>query len=68
MENTENISAVLAQNISSLRVSCGMTQLELAEALNYSDKLVSKWERGDAAPNAETFRWNTSFTRTVPRS
>ena len=28
-----------------------MTQLQLAEKLNYSDKAVSKWEKGDCVPN-----------------
>lgn len=28
-----------------------MTQIELAERLNYSDKSVSKWERGESAPD-----------------
>ena len=30
-----------------------MTQAELAERLNYSDKSVSKWERGEALPDIE---------------
>jgi len=29
-----------------------MTQLELGEAISYSDKAVSKWERGEAVPDA----------------
>ena len=29
-----------------------MTQLELGQALSYSDKAVSKWERGEAIPDA----------------
>ena len=28
-----------------------MTQLELAEKINYSDKSVSKWERGESLPD-----------------
>jgi transcriptional regulator with XRE-family HTH domain len=31
-----------------------MTQLELAERLNYSDKAVSKWERGESVPDVVT--------------
>ena len=42
----ENIKAIVAKNITQLRLAKGMTQLELAEILNYSDKAVSKWERG----------------------
>ncbi len=34
-----------------LRKSRGMTQIELAERLNYSDKAVSKWERGESVPD-----------------
>jgi transcriptional regulator with XRE-family HTH domain len=29
-----------------------MTQFELGEKLNYSDKAISKWERGDGVPDA----------------
>ena len=28
-----------------------LTQAQLAESLNYSDKSVSKWERGDGVPD-----------------
>lgn len=52
----DELNAVIAGNISSLRLAAGMTQAELAERLNYTDKLVSKWERGDAAPNAYTLK------------
>ncbi|MDD6251820.1 MAG: helix-turn-helix transcriptional regulator, partial [Oscillospiraceae bacterium] len=47
----ENIKAIVAKNITQLRLAKGMTQLELAEILNYSDKAVSKWERGDSIPD-----------------
>ena len=46
-----DIKSIIAKNISELRVSSGMTQLMLAEKLNYSDKAVSKWERGESAPD-----------------
>lgn len=41
----------MANNIAQLRKSKGLTQLELAERLNYSDKAVSKWERGEGLPD-----------------
>ena len=47
----EQIQANIALNITGLRKRNGMTQAELAEALNYSDKSVSKWERGDGIPD-----------------
>lgn len=47
----EKLRENIAKNIASLRKEKGMTQAELAEALNYSDKSVSKWERGDGIPD-----------------
>ena len=45
------LKQIIAQNIVFLRKQAGMTQLDLAEKLNYSDKAVSKWERGDSVPD-----------------
>ncbi len=52
----EDIRQILAQNISNLRTDRKMTQLELAEILNYSDKAVSKWERGESLPDIITLK------------
>lgn len=40
--------------IASLRKENGMTQLELAEKMNVTDKAVSKWERDLAFPDVQT--------------
>ncbi len=48
----DNFKKIVAQNIINLRTSHEMTQAELGEKLNYSDKSISKWERGDALPDA----------------
>lgn len=45
------LKSVIAKNIIQLRQSAGMTQLDLAEKMNYSDKAVSKWERGESMPD-----------------
>ena len=37
--------------IKNSREKNNMTQAELAEKLNYSDKSISKWERGDGVPD-----------------
>ena len=37
--------------IAALRKANGMTQKDLAEKLNVSDKTVSRWERDDGAPD-----------------
>lgn len=50
----ENLKLVIAQNIANLRKLSNMTQLELAEKLNYSDKAVSKWESGASVPDVTT--------------
>lgn len=47
----EEVKLAVASNIIKLRTSAGMTQAELGEKLNYSDKAVSKWERADALPD-----------------
>lgn len=47
---------IIAKNISDLRKDRGMTQLELAEALNYSDKSISKWERAEAIPDVAVLK------------
>ena len=46
-----DIKPIIAKNIAELRQSNGLTQLDLAEKLNYSDKAVSKWERGESLPD-----------------
>lgn len=52
----EEIKMVIAGNIGSLRREAGLTQLELAEKLNYTDKAVSKWERGESVPDVVTLK------------
>ena len=42
---------VVASNIIRLRTGAGLTQAELGEKLNYSDKSISKWERAAALPD-----------------
>lgn len=49
----ENIKQIIAKNLVELRKQNKLTQLELAERLNYSDKAVSRWERGDALPDID---------------
>ncbi|MGN0290023.1 MAG: helix-turn-helix domain-containing protein [Lachnospiraceae bacterium] len=47
----QELKFIIAKNIQALRQEKGMTQVELAEKLNYSDKSVSKWERGESLPD-----------------
>ena len=47
----EDLKDIVAKNLVELRAKAGFTQLELAEKINYTDKAVSKWERGEALPD-----------------
>ena len=50
----EKLKSQIGANIAAHRKRCGMTQAGLAEKLNYSDKAVSKWERGESVPDVIT--------------
>ena len=51
MEKLEELKQIVADNLVFYRKNANMTQLELAEKLNYSDKAISKWERGETLPD-----------------
>lgn len=46
-----DIKTTVANNLIALRKSRGLTQADVANALNYSDKSVSKWEHADSLPD-----------------
>lgn len=50
----EKLKIQIGANIASHRKNAGLTQVGLAEKLNYSDKAVSKWERGESVPDVLT--------------
>lgn len=52
----EELKLIIAKNIAELRKKNGMTQAEFAEKLNYSDKAISKWERGESVPDIATLK------------
>ena len=52
----ETYKKIIAENISSLRQAKNLTQAQLAEKLNYSDKAISKWERGESVPDVFTLK------------
>ena len=47
----DEFKKVVAANIMKLRTSMNLTQAQLGERLNYSDKSISKWERGESVPD-----------------
>ena len=52
----KEIREIVSENLTELRKEKKLTQLELAEKINYSDKAVSKWENGEALPDIETLQ------------
>lgn len=52
----DDIKDIVAENLTNLRKANKITQLELAEKLNYSDKAISKWERGESLPDVVTLK------------
>lgn len=42
---------IIAENLALFRKLNGLTQAELANAIGYSNKSVSKWERGEGTPD-----------------
>lgn len=50
----EKLKLRLGANIASYRKRANLTQAGLAQRLNYTDKAVSKWERGESVPDVIT--------------
>ena len=56
-----DIKLNLAENLVKYRKHFNLTQAELAEKLNYSDKAVSKWERGESVPDLSVLKQLADF-------
>ena len=52
---------IVAANLVRLRKANQLTQLQLAEQLHYSDKAVSKWERGESLPDLAVMKQLADF-------
>lgn len=52
--NDEKLKLQIGANIALYRKQAGLTQAGLAARLNYSDKAISKWERGESIPDVLT--------------
>jgi transcriptional regulator with XRE-family HTH domain len=61
MITEEEITTIVAENLTSLRKDRGLTQRDVAEKLSYSDKSVSKWERGELLPDLATLQELANF-------
>ena len=52
----KQLKDVIAENIATLRQKNNLTQAELGQKLNYTDKSVSKWEHGETTPSIEVLK------------
>lgn len=50
------LEQTVANNLTELRKKKNWTQAELATRINYSDKTVSKWGRGEALPDLRVLK------------
>ena len=50
----KDIKTAVAENLTQLRKSAGLTQAQLAEKFNYSDKAICRWEHGETLPDINT--------------
>ncbi len=57
----ENLQEIVGKNLANLRKAKGLTQIELAAAIHYSDKSISKWELGYALPTVDILKDFASF-------
>ena len=46
-----NLEKTFSKNLTKYRTLMGLKQSELAKMINYSDKSISKWERGEGLPD-----------------
>lgn len=53
MEEIKDVNSIIGSNLLKLRKNMKLTQMEVAEKFNYSDKSISKWEKGESLPSVE---------------
>lgn len=61
MRSDEMEEKTIATNLVKFRKHEGLTQQELADKINYSDKVISKWERGESLPGIEALNIIAEF-------
>ncbi len=59
--NDEDLKITIGKNIAEYRKIAGLSQIEFAEKLNYSDKAISKWERGESLPDVIVLKQIADF-------
>lgn len=59
--NNLDLKTIIGKNIAEYRKIAGLSQIDFAEKLNYSDKAVSKWERGESLPDVVVLKQIADF-------
>lgn len=49
----KSVSEIVVSNLIKLRKKNGLTQIELSQKINYSDKAISRWEKGEVIPSID---------------
>lgn len=52
----KDVKDILSSNLLLLRKNKGITQKDLSEGINVSDKSISRWERGDSVPDLQALK------------
>ena len=52
----KNLRDIIPKNLIYLRKQHKFTQIDLAKKINYSDKAVSRWEKGEVLPDVEVLQ------------
>lgn len=55
-DESEKLKEVIASNLVKYRKAMNLTQIELSEKVNYSDKNISRWERGESVPEVTVLK------------
>ncbi len=50
----KDVKSIVADNLTQLRKASELTQAQLAEKFNYSDKAICRWEHGETLPDINT--------------
>lgn len=60
-EINADLKEIIGKNIAEYRKAFGLSQIEFSEKLNYSDKAISKWERGESLPDVVVLKQIADF-------
>ncbi len=57
---------IVCKNLISLRKEHNLTQVDLSKKINYSDKAISRWEKGEVTPSLEILESLAEIYKVAP--